>query len=382
VSWYKIKDMPSGFADGDDDSGSGGDNLGNHTATENISLNDNWISNDGDDEGINIENDGDIYASKNIEARYDIKGGGNVWALMEVYAPHVSADFDISGPYIWAVHGSFGQNYGAYGEGANYIKGFLGTRYMGAYGQYSDTKYGYLGSNDYGAFGQNGDNYGILGGSSFGVYAVGSSHAGQFVGQVGIVGTLTKTSGSFKIDHPLDPAHKYLYHSFVESPDMMNIYNGNVTLNAQGESWVELPEWFEALNKDFRYQLTPIGASGPNLFIAEKISNNRFKIAGGEAGMEVSWQVTGIRQDAYANAHRIPVEEEKTGDEQGKYLHPEVHGMPESTGIHYEHMKKIEDDHKRKEQEHQKMKQEMEEERKLMEERRNNRKSKYENDLK
>jgi len=152
-------------------------------------------------------------------------------------------------------------------------------------------------------------------------------------GSVDIQGNLTKSSGAFKIDHPLDPQNKYLYHSFVESPDMMNIYNGNVILDENGEAWVELPEWFEALNRDFRYQLTAIGAPAPNLYISEEISDNRFKIAGGNAGAKVSWQVTGIRHDPYANMHRIPVEEVKPAGEAGLYLHPEAYGLTKEAGI-------------------------------------------------
>jgi hypothetical protein len=135
--------------------------------------------------------------------------------------------------------------------------------------------------------------------------------AGYFNGNVKIDGTLTKTAGSFRIDHPLDPEHKYLSHSFVESPDMMNVYNGNVTLDVNGRASVELPEYFEALNRDFRYQLTAIGAPGPNLYIAEGVKQNQFQIAGGRPYARVSWQVTGVRQDAYANEHRIKVEEDK-----------------------------------------------------------------------
>ncbi len=142
-----------------------------------------------------------------------------------------------------------------------------------------------------------------------------------------VLGTLSKGGGSFKIDHPLDPQNRFLYHSFVESPDMMNIYNGNVITDENGEALVTLPEWFEALNRDFRYQLTAVGAPGPNLYVAEKIKGNRFKIAGSKPGMEVSWQVTGIRQDPYANAHRIPVEEDKSDHERGTYLHPDAFGQ-------------------------------------------------------
>ena len=116
-------------------------------------------------------------------------------------------------------------------------------------------------------------------------------------GSLSVQGFIEKTGGGFKIDHPIDPANKYLNHAYVESPDMMNVYNGNVILNPDGEAIVELPEWFEALNKDFRYQLTCIGGFAP-VFFAEEISNNRFKIAGGKSGMKVSWQVTGIRKDA------------------------------------------------------------------------------------
>src|SRR5207302_1139752 len=61
---------------------------------------------------------------------------------------------------------------------------------------------------------------------------------------------------------------------------------------------------------------------------------HRFKIAGGKPAMEVSWQVTGIRQDAYANAHRVPVEQDKPAEEQGYYLHPGLHGEPEEKQVH------------------------------------------------
>ena len=155
----------------------------------------------------------------------------------------------------------------------------------------------------------------------------GSGIAAFFEGDVSVFGNLSKSSGSFKIDHPLDPANKYLYHSFVESPDMKNIYDGVVTLDGNGEAAVQLPDWFDALNKDFRYQLTSIGGPGPNLYISQEVSGNHFAIAGGKPGMRVSWQVTGTRQDAWANAHRIPVEEEKSPQERGYYIAPELFGQ-------------------------------------------------------
>jgi hypothetical protein len=177
--------------------------------------------------------------------------------------------------------------------------------------------------------------------NGIGVYGQGGNWAGHFEGNVRVNGQLSKASGTFQIDHPLDPANKYLYHSFVESPDMMNIYNGNATTDANGEAVITLPEYFEALNRDFRYQLTPIGQFAQAI-IAEEISNNRFTIRTDKPGVKVSWQVTGIRRDAYAEKHRIEVEEDK-GEDRGKYLHPTEHGQPESKGIGYEEQQKMQE---------------------------------------
>ncbi len=183
------------------------------------------------------------------------------------------------------------------------------------------------------------DGSGVIGEANNGSVAIGvwgissTGYAGQFDGALNVTGTLSKTGGSFKIDHPLDPANKYLLHSFVESPDMMNVYNGNTTLDVNGEATIELPDWFEALNRDFRYQLTALGAPGPNLYVAEEIRGNRFRIAGGSPGLRVSWQVTGVRHDAWANAHRIPVEVQKPAPEKGYYLHPQLFGAPAEQSV-------------------------------------------------
>jgi len=142
-------------------------------------------------------------------------------------------------------------------------------------------------------------------------------------GNVSIPGTLSKGSGSFKIDHPLDPQNKYLYHSFVESPDMMNIYNGNVVTDEKGLATVEMPAWFGALNREFRYQLTVIGQFAQAI-IAREIEGGRFTIQSDKPAVKVSWQVTGIRKDAYAEKNRILVEEDKPTTEKGTCLHPEA----------------------------------------------------------
>ena len=191
-------------------------------------------------------------------------------------------------------------------------------------------------TNGLGVFGVSNTGVAVLGQTSegTGVLSFGNAGlAGHFVGDVSVSGSISKGGGSFKIDHPLDPANKYLSHSFVESPDMMNIYNGNIALDQNGEAVVKLPDWFQALNQDFRYSLTPIGAPAPGLYIAEEVRNNQFKIAGGAPAMRVSWQVTGIRQDPYANKYRIKVEEEKPERERGHYLHPDLYKQPEEKGV-------------------------------------------------
>jgi hypothetical protein len=156
--------------------------------------------------------------------------------------------------------------------------------------------------------------------------------AGFFDGNVGVDGSVTDAVTALKIDHPLDPANKYLSHSAVESPDMMNIYNGVAILDASGEAVVQMPEWFGSLNRDFRYQLTCIGGFAP-VYIAEELVNNQFKIGGGRDGLKISWQITGVRQDAWANAHRIQVEQVKSDRERGFYLTPEVFGAPAEKSI-------------------------------------------------
>jgi trimeric autotransporter adhesin len=166
-------------------------------------------------------------------------------------------------------------------------------------------------------------------------------YAGYFVGNLNATGTNTKGASITKIDHPLDPENKYLYHSSVESSDMMNVYNGNVILDSNGEAWVNLPDWFEALNKEFRYQLTCIGGFA-QIYISEEVKNNRFQIAGGKLDMKVSWQITGIRKDKLAEQHRIVVEKEKPAGERGYYLHPSLYGLSKSMGIDFQKNNKYE----------------------------------------
>ncbi|MDO8586328.1 MAG: hypothetical protein Q7T82_04750 [Armatimonadota bacterium] len=214
----------------------------------------------------------------------------------------------------WAVlgfegHGVLADNFGASTHGT------LGNSYSGVYGvNFASGTEGHLGT----------PNYGLS--ASAGAGGLG---AANFQGKVVVTGDLSVSGAKyFRIDHPLDPANKYLLHSCVESPEMLDAYSGNSVLDASGESWVELPSYFEALNKDFRYSLTAVGAPGPNLYVAEEIKDNRFKIAGGKPGGKVSWQVTGVRNDAYARKHPIVVEQDKLANERGFYLHPDLYGQP------------------------------------------------------
>ncbi len=256
-------------------------------------------------------------------------------------ALHVNVETkDIDG--VYSVSDSGKGVYGSHGDNFNY--GYLGSKYEGVTGV---------------VFGNDRSNQaaGILGmigilGIPFGMYAYApdSGIAGYFDGLVSISGNLFKSGGGFKIDHPLDPANKYLYHSFVESPDMKNIYDGVVVLDKNGEAWVKMDDWFETLNKNFCYQLTAIGAPEPNLYVAKEISNNRFKISGGTPGIKISWQITGTRQDRYATAHRIPVEQEKPKMEKGYYLRPDVFRQPKEKSINWARngdlMKRITEDRK------------------------------------
>ncbi len=133
----------------------------------------------------------------------------------------------------------------------------------------------------------------------------------RFAGNLAITGALTKGSGTFVIDHPLDPKNKLLYHSFVESPDVKNVYNGIATLDSKGEAVIKLPDYFDALNTDVRYQFFAFDQAMPDLYIKEEEKNNQFTIGGGVAGGRISWQITGIRHDPYILEYPVIVEVQK-----------------------------------------------------------------------
>ena len=250
--------------------------------------------------------------------------------------------------------GTSGPGYGLYGLGSIGVVGIGDGNGYGTWGYNADSGgYGTVGQGGYRGVYGSGGNAGVYGtsgyvglwgnasttsGLNYGVYAyTGSSdgYAGVFSGNVQVSGFLSKLGGGFKIDHPLEPDRRYLVHSFVEAPEMLNVYSGTVTLDGRGQGTVKLPGYFSAENKDHRYQLTSIGAPAPDLHVASKVSNNQFTIAGGAAGQEVCWQVTGVRQDAWAKTNTIQVEPMKQRADQGKFLSPEAHGAEKTKGIYH-----------------------------------------------
>jgi len=250
----------------------------------------------------------------------------------------------------------FGSTSGVYGMASTGVEGVGdGTQGWGVHGVTNgggNAAYGVVGEGGYMGVRGFGSNTGVYGesvytgvwglasatlGSTYGVYGASVSiqgYAGYFAGAVYVNGTLGKAGGGFMVDHPLAPADKYLIHSFVEAPERLNVYSGTVTLDRNGEATVALPDYFEAANRDVRYQLTAIGGPGPNLHVSREVHANAFGIAGGSAGQSVSWQVTAARQDAWAKANPLVVEPDKRTDERGKYLHPELHGASEKHALH------------------------------------------------
>jgi hypothetical protein len=271
---------------------------------------------------------------------------------VHVKAASVYAFFNDPGPtYGVYAQGSqdggdfIGGNIGVYGQGpsagvSGYASAGTGSNY-GVYGSSaSNTGVGVRGDSTFtGVHGTSG-NIGVQGGSNpitgeFGVAGYGSvtgvygqaplasdSFGMSCSGNMLVSGTINPTAVVQQIDHPQDPEHKWLAHALIAAPEPLNVYSGTVTLDGTGAATVKLPGYFAALNgiTDLRYQLTAIGASAPNLYVAQKVTGNRFGIAGGVPGQEVSWLVSGVRQDAYAAAHPLRVETRKSRKDQGTVL--------------------------------------------------------------
>jgi hypothetical protein len=151
-----------------------------------------------------------------------------------------------------------------------------------------------------------------------GKMAVSAAGPSQFNGNVTVSGTIYGQAKNCLVDHPSDPENRTLTHACVESDERFNVYSGNVALD----------------DTDFRYQLTCIGQSAP-VYVAQEVRDGEFSIAGGTAGMKVSWLLTGVRNDAWAQANPLVVEQEKPEDEKGFFWSPEALGHDHTRHVGY-----------------------------------------------
>jgi hypothetical protein len=201
-------------------------------------------------------------------------------------------------------------------RGASASTTVLQALYNGVAGNYD-------GIGVYGVFQPNPNyGYGVVGqGNWYGMFANGNS------GASGVK--------SFMIDHPLDPENKYLRHYSIESPEVLNLYRGTAVMDAQGEAIVQLPNYFHAVNVDFSYHLTPMGAATVVYIAAGIDANGAFHIAGGNVGQKICWTVYADRNDAFVqqNPESISVEPMKRVADVGLYLQPELYGQAKEKGI-------------------------------------------------
>lgn len=228
-------------------------------------------------------------ANTNIDSGVGVRATGRIGVHAQASVTNTAQAVLAEGGQ-YSVYGSGGATAGVRGD----------SGYVGVWGQ--GASWGLYGA----ATATSGQNYGV-----YGTTSSPDGYAMFAQGRVHVNGTLSKSAGSFKIDHPLDPDNKWLSHSFVESPDMMNVYNGTIVTDDAGHATVALPDYFEALNRDFRYQLTVIGDFA-QIAVSREVGDNSFDIRSDRGGVKVSWQVTGIRHDSYAEAHPIVVEEDKS----------------------------------------------------------------------
>lgn len=243
-----------------------------------------------------------------------------------------------------AGRGNQKSGYGVSGSGDTGVQGFGHTGIQG-YGQVAVSGSS-LGSTNVGGLGVLGsseqlDGIGVTGTAYNGPKAVGvygrssTGSAGKFVGNVSVSGILTVSGRKmFKIDHPLDPENKYLYHTSVESPEVLSTYSGNAVTDSDGNATVKLPDYCDALNGDFRYQLTVIGELA-TAAVSQEIRENEFRIKTDRPNVKVSWQVTGVRHDPAIQAHSMVTEQDKPESERGTYLDPGAFNQPIERGLEH-----------------------------------------------
>ncbi|RCL64618.1 MAG: hypothetical protein DBW80_01290 [Bacteroidetes bacterium] len=188
--------------------------------------------------------------------------------------------------------------------------------------------------------------------------------AGSIVDMRGVVGRATYTAGqygygvygegnwyglftpdnsgatgikTFLIDHPLDPANMLLRHYSMEADEVLNVYRGNIQLDATGKGVVQLKSYAQAINTNFSYQLTAIGGAMPSLHVSQGVNNQgQFIIQGGLPNHEVSWTIYAERNDVYMQNRpelRNP-EVAKKPFNIGKYFHPQDYNLGEEHRIY------------------------------------------------
>ncbi|MBL4585577.1 MAG: hypothetical protein JKX84_00760, partial [Flavobacteriales bacterium] len=175
-----------------------------------------------------------------------------------------------------------------------------------------------------------GNGIGVAGSGFWGVIGQ-DRYLGAQAGAYGVLanGELGATGvKSFIIDHPTDPENKFLKHFSSESNEVLNIYRGNVTFNANGEAVVSMPDYYDLINRNPSYQLTPIGGFA-QLYIKSEMGNGQFVIAGGTEGMKASWTVYSERNDPYLQQYpeKRNVVVEKREGQKGKYFMPQLYGQ-------------------------------------------------------
>ena len=179
-----------------------------------------------------------------------------------------SRSADGRGVYGWA-SATTGVNWGVYGLS----RSASGTGVAGLAIATSGTNYGgWFESSSNAGFGvhawaraTSGVNYGIKA-----ITSSAAGWAGYFEGRVFVNGAFSASgTKAFQIDHPLSPETHYLNHFCAEGPEPYNLYRGNVTTDAQGYAVVQLPDYFEAVNRDPTYHLTVI--DGSDDFILAKV---------------------------------------------------------------------------------------------------------------
>jgi len=251
-----------------------------------------------------------------------------------------SNEYAISG--VNPVNGSIGHlggfDQGVYGENTSGTKGHLAHRNAGVYGEHEDGSKGNIGAQGDGMWAHSGTSgaYAYMGADHAGVatHPGDSLWAGYFNGDVRVIGNLNNfKSLDVVIDHPEDPTGAYLTQAAVLAPERTTMTRGSVILDSAGEAWVEVPSWFAVVACDLTYHLAPIGGPMPALHVADELDGRRFRVAGGVAGLKVSWQLSGTRDDPWAQDHPHQSDTPKPEDEDGTYVYPEGWGAGEERSL-------------------------------------------------